>query len=215
MTHTELKGIYHELAFWQQFVKTDRFLSGWVKKIQTPELHQEVADFILSVPHETVLDVGSGVVSILNGLVNVRAVDPLGDLYRLVFDYERHKLAPPMAFPAEELPFKNEYDIVHISNALDHTQDPKKAFWTLYKAVKLGGYLIIQGFENEATHENWQGFHQNDIYVEETWDDIKDYILRLQQNDGLIQTISESPYKVIQKTIGDKRWFIWIVKKEI
>ncbi len=46
MTHTELHGIYHELAFWQQFVKTDRFLSGWVKKVKTPELHQEVADFI-------------------------------------------------------------------------------------------------------------------------------------------------------------------------
>ncbi len=29
MTHTELKGIYHELAFWQQFVKTDRFLNGF------------------------------------------------------------------------------------------------------------------------------------------------------------------------------------------
>ena len=213
MTHTELHGIYHELAFWQQFVKTDRFLSGWVKKVKTPELHQEVADFILSVPHNTVLDVGSGVVSILNGLVEVRAVDPLGDLYRLVFDYERHKLAPPMAFPAEELPFKDDYDIVHISNAIDHTQDPVKAFSSLYKAVKPGGYLIIQGFENEATFENWQGFHQNDIFVEETWDDKKDYLLRLKQGDGLIQTISESPYKVIQKTIGDKRWFIWIVKK--
>jgi len=213
MTHTELHGIYHELAFWQQFVKTDRFLSGWVKKVKTPELHQEVADFILSVPHNTVLDVGSGVVSILNGLVEVRAVDPLGDLYRLVFDYERHKLAQPMAFPAEELPFKNDYDIVHISNAIDHTQDPYKAYNALLKAVKPGGYLIIQGFEDEATFENWQGFHQNDIYVEEIWDDKKDYLLRLKKADGYIETIGQDPYQVIQKTIGDKRWFIWIVKK--
>ena len=213
MTHTELHGIYHELAFWQQFVKTDRFLSGWVKKVKTPELHQEVADFILSVPHNTVLDVGSGVVSILNGLVEVRAVDPLGDLYRLVFDYERHKVAPPMAFPAEELPFKNDYDIVHISNAIDHTQDPYKAYNALLKAVKPGGYLIIQGFEDEATFENWQGFHQNDIYVEEIWDDKKDYLLRLKKADGYIETIGQDPYQVIQKTIGDKRWFIWIVKK--
>lgn len=213
MTHTELKGIYHELAFWQKFVKTDRFLSGWVKKVKTPELHQEVADFILSVPHETVLDVGSGVVSILNGLVNVRAVDPLGDLYRLVFDYDRHKIVPPMAFPAEELPFKNDYDIVHISNAIDHTQDPYKAYNALFKAVKPGGYLIIQGFENEATFENWQGFHQNDIFVEEIWDDRKDYLLRLKKSDGYIETIGQDPHQVIQKTIGDKRWFIWIVKK--
>ena len=61
MTTLELHGIYHELAFWQQFVKTDRFLKGWVGKVKTPEPNQEVADFIKSVPHETVLDVGSGV----------------------------------------------------------------------------------------------------------------------------------------------------------
>lgn len=206
MTHTELHGIYHELAFWQQFVKTDRFLSGWVKKVKTPELHQEVADFILSVPHNTVLDVGSGVVSILNGLVEVRAVDPLGDLYRLVFDYDRHKVAPPMAYPAEELPFKNEYDIVHISNAIDHTQDPLKAFSSLYKAVKPGGYLIIQGFENEATHENWQGFHQHDIYCDEN-------SIKIRYKENTYTTIDENPDKLIRKQLGDKTWFIYIVQK--
>jgi len=91
--------------------------------------------------------------------------------------------------------------------------DPYKAYNALLKAVKPGGYLIIQGFENEATFENWQGFHQNDIFVEEIWDDSKDYLLRLKKGDGYIETIGQDPYKVIQKTIGDKRWFIWIVKK--
>ena len=60
MTTLELHGIYHELSFWKEFVKTKRFLEGWVGKQKTPELNQEVADFILSVPHESVLDVGSG-----------------------------------------------------------------------------------------------------------------------------------------------------------
>jgi len=206
MTHTELKGIYHELAFWQQFVKTDRFLSGWVKKIQTPELHQEVADFIKSVPHETVLDVGSGVVSILNGLVNVRAVDPLGDLYRLIFDYDRHKVHPPMAFPAEELPFKDDYDIVHISNALDHTQNPERAFHKLMRAVKPKGYLIVQGFENEATYENWQGFHQHNIYCDEN-------SIKIGYRENIYTTIDENPDLLIKKSIGDKTWFIYIVQK--
>lgn len=206
MTHTELKGIYHELAFWQQFVKTDRFLSGWVKKIQTPELHQEVAHFIKSVPHETVLDVGSGVVSILNGLVNVRAVDPLGDLYRLIFDYDRHKVQPPMAFPAEELPFKDDYDIVHISNALDHTQNPERAFHKLMRAVKPKGYLIVQGFENEATYENWQGFHQHNIYCDEN-------SIKIGYRENIYTTIDENPDLLIRKPIGDKTWFIYIVQK--
>jgi len=206
MTHTELKGIYHELAFWQQFVKTDRFLNGWVKKVKTPELHQDVADFIKSVPHETVLDVGSGVVSILNGLVNVRAVDPLGDLYRLIFDYERHKVEPPMAFPAEELPFKDDYDIVHISNALDHTQEPKKALESLLKAVKPGGYLIVQGFFNEATHENWQGFHQWDISFTENG-------MMLIKGKGVNNLITWPAYKFSKINLLDREWYYWIVKK--
>lgn len=206
MTHTELKGIYHELAFWQQFVKTDRLLSGWVKKIQTPELHQEVADFIKSVPHETVLDVGSGVCSILNGLVNVTPCDPLGDLYKLVFDFERHKLKAPLPIPAEELNFKNEFDIVHISNALDHTQEPRKALDYLLQAVKPGGYLIVQGFFNEATHENWQGFHQWDISLD-------DYgcMVILGKNS---QTIIAWPaHKFSTVNLLGRDWYYWIIKK--
>ena len=77
MNSKELSAIYHELNFWKSFVKTERFLKGWVANIKTPELHQETADFILSVPHKKVLDVGSGVVSILNGLVPVLSFDPL------------------------------------------------------------------------------------------------------------------------------------------
>jgi SAM-dependent methyltransferase len=206
MTTLELHGIYHELAFWQQFVKTDRFLNGWVKKVKTPELNQEVADFILSVPRETVLDVGSGVCSLLNGLVNVTSCDPLGDLYRLIFDYERHKLTPPLAIPAEYLKYSNEFDIVHISNALDHCQNPYDALDNLIKAVKPGGYLIVQGFCNEAEHENWQGFHQFNLDLTESG------ILRIKGKSGeLVPLFTAHMYKKID--IGNKQWFYWIIKK--
>ena len=206
MTTLELHGIYHELAFWQQFVKTDRFLSGWVKKVKTPELNQEVADFILSVKNDSVLDVGSGVCSLLNGLVNVTACDPLGDLYRLIFDYERHKLTPPLAIPAEYLKYSNEFDIVHISNALDHCQNPGDALDRLIEAVKPGGYLIVQGFCNEAEHENWQGFHQFNLDLTESG------ILRIKGKVGELATLfTTHMYKKID--IGNKQWFYWIVKK--
>jgi SAM-dependent methyltransferase len=206
MTTLELHGIYHELAFWQQFVKTDRFLNGWVKKVKTPELNQEVADFILSVKNDSVLDVGSGVCSLLNGLVNVTACDPLGDLYRLIFDYERHKLTPPLAIPAEDLKFSNEFDIVHISNALDHCQNPQFALVCLLAAVKPGGYLIVQGFCNEAYHENWQGFHQHNI-------DLNDKgILLIENKKGQFATVWE-PHIYKKIDIGNKQWFYWIVKK--
>lgn len=206
MTTLELHGIYHELNFWQGFVKTDRFLKGWVGKGKTPELNQEVADFIKSVLHESVLDVGSGVCSILNGLVNVTPCDPLGDLYKLVFDFERHKLKAPLPFPAEELNFKNEFDIVHISNALDHTQDPRKALDYLLQAVKPGGYLIVQGFFNEATHENWQGFHQWDISLD-------DYGCMVILGKDSQTIIAWPAHKFSTVNLLGRDWYYWIIKK--
>lgn len=205
MTKLELHGIYHELAFWQRFVKTDRFIKGWVGNQKTPELNQEVAEFILSVPHESVLDVGSGAVSLLNGLVNVTACDPLGDLYRLVFDYDKYKLKSPLPIPAEELEYKNEFDIVHISNALDHTQNPMNALNRLLQAVKPGGYLIVQGFVNEASHEGWQGFHQWDISI----DDNGTMIIKGEIHEYTV--VWEAKYKLLPT--NERFWYYWIVKK--
>lgn len=207
MTTKELHGIYHELNFWQGFVKTKRFLDGWVYHKKTPELNQLVADFIKSVPHETVLDVGSGVVSILNGWVDVTAADPLGDLYKLVFDYERHKLTAPLPYPAEELPYNSKFDVVHCSNAIDHTQSPLLAYTKMMQAVKRGGYLIIQGFENEGTFENWQGFHQHDIHINmET--------LCIKNQMGNVTVIDTRPDQLHFVEFENKRWFIWIKQKQ-
>jgi SAM-dependent methyltransferase len=207
MTTKELHGIYHELNFWRGFVKTERFLNGWVKKVKTPELQQSVADFIKSVPHNQVADVGSGVVSILNGLIPVTAIDPLGELYQLVFDYKAHKLAHPLPFPAEEMPAVNHFDIVHCSNAIDHTQQPILAYETMMNAVKPKGYLILQGFENEGTHENWQGFHQHDIYV-----DAKTLCIKNQLGQMIIMDVDPTHLEFVE--FEGKRWFIWIKQKK-
>lgn len=207
MTTKELHGIYHELHFWRGFVKTERFLNGWVKKVKTPELQQYVADFIKSVPNESVADVGSGVVSILNGLVDVTPIDPLGELYQLVFDYKAHRLPHPLPYPAEEMPAINAFDIVHCSNAIDHTQKPLLAYESMMRAVKPGGYLIIQGFENEGTHENWQGFHQHDIYV-----NMETLCIKNQIGDMLV--IDTDPTNLHFVESNGKRWYIWIKKKQ-
>lgn len=207
MTTKELHGIYHELNFWMGFVKTERFLNGWVKKVKTPELQQLVADFIKSVPHNQVADVGSGVVSILNGLIPVTAIDPLGELYQLVFDYKAHKLAHPLPFPAEEMPAVNHFDIVHCSNAIDHTQQPILAYESMINAVKSKGYLILQGFENEGTHENWQGFHQHDIYV-----DAQTLCIKNQLGQMMVMDVDPTHLHFVE--FEGKRWFIWIKQKK-
>ena len=201
-----ISAIAHELKFWKWFVTTPRFLDGWVKKKKTPELNEVVYNFLKQNNGKT-LDVGSGVVSILNGTVNdLIACDPLGELYECIFDYQKHKITPCLPFTAEELKFENEFDIVHISNALDHSQDPKKAFENLLRATKK--YLIIQGFENEADYENWQGFHQWNMTLGDS--------LTISNKEGVKLDTKDYQLKIVLKEIvnlTNKNWIIFIAEK--
>lgn len=211
MTTLELYGIKHELSFWQQFVKTERFLRGWVQDHKTPELNNFVHNFILEKFYSgfKVLDVGSGVVSILNGTIpksHITACDPLGGLYELVFDYKRYGIKPPLPIPAEEMTFDSEFDIVHASNALDHCQDPITAYYRLLLACNDKGYLIIQGFENEAEYENYSGFHQWNIRLTETKE------LVISNKDGIVEIFNNPFYAERIKLDTGKDWFIWIVQ---
>lgn len=202
-------GFQHEIDFWRGFIKTDRFLKGWCGNHKTPELNQEVADFILSVPHDSVLDVGSGVVSILNGLVPcVVPADPLGEQYEKIFDYGWFNLPKPMPMGAEDIEFDKFFDIVHISNAIDHAKNPVQGIKQLYQAVKEGGYLIIQGFENEGEYENYQGLHQWNIHLAGDVLVINDAVSSVTtiNLDGVVLA------KTIKLNTG-KNWFIWICRR--
>ncbi len=187
-------GFAHEIEFWKGFVKSERFLNNWVFPEQNPEIranHPDVAkcfdDFYAQWvaeqggekevepdhmrPH--VLDVGSGALSWIKGLIRMRlySCDPLAHEYREIFDYHSHPNAInyiPHKVSAEELSKEypeNFFDIVHCSNALDHTQNPYKAILEMERVCRPGGMILIQGFENEAIHEDWKGLHQWNISI--------------------------------------------------
>lgn len=202
----------HELDFWKRFVLSERFLSGWVGKEKTPELRQEVFDFINSVQYEMVADIGSGVVSILNGTIpdsKLYVFDPLGDDYAAIFDYEKHNCVKPIAIGVEDFIHKDLYDIVHISNALDHAQRPSVGLNNLFDAVRPGGYLIIQGFENEGLYEKYAGFHQFNLSINSVSNLVcidKDYKTEFIITNHMLA-------KRIKLDTG-RNWFIYIVRKD-
>lgn len=220
-----IQGVKQELQFWEVFVKTPRFLNDWCSNEKTSELDQDVADFILNNCPEGghILDCGSGAVSVLKGLhktANIVTTDLLADDYVKIFDYPKHGIRPTIAIGAEEvesiLPVYGNFDIVHMRNALDHTQDPVKAYNSMLACVKPGGYLIIQGFENEGTFEKWQGMHQWDIEIPKygaiAW--TSKTILMLVDKTGDWRVLGTDPvfHKQIKLDTG-KDWFVWIVKK--
>lgn len=211
-------AVNDELKFWKTFVKTDRFLEGWVPDTPTPELRPQVRKFLQEhlTPESSVLDCGSGVVSILRGTVpaeQLEAADPLADHYAEIFDYKAHNIDRPYRLSCEDLTdaTDEEYDIVHISNALDHTQDPLLAVAGMFKVLKPGGYLIIQSFENEATAQKWQGMHQWNVFLEGE----KIYA---QGRNGKFSINPDREHKVISiekipHAYNGKTWFIYIIQK--
>ncbi|HRI24366.1 MAG TPA: methyltransferase domain-containing protein [Ferruginibacter sp.] len=208
-----IPGTQQELQFWERFVKTDRFLTGWVAKGKTPELNAFVAHFIQEHNHARILDCGSGVVSILNGLCDdaeLVATDLLGDEYMNIFDYNSHQIVPPLPHSAESLPYIDAFDIVHMSNALDHTQRPTDAYMKMVDACKPGGFVIIQGFENEADHERWYGMHQWNIRLIESE---KGNILDIKGKTEHFQ-FADTPYVSYNTTFENgKTWYIWVIRK--
>lgn len=208
-----IKGSDHEISFWKQFVQSDRFINGWLPDRKTPELNDLVYMFLLGQPEAKVLDCGSGVVSILHGTVsseNLTAYDPLGGHYEGIFNYKEFGFTPPWSIAAEYIVDVDKFDIVHISNALDHCQQPNVAFDRLYRAVKPGGFLIVQGFVNEGTHEEWQGFHNWNLDI-----DFDSLLITGKTTPPII--LDANPYfacKIYLDVLG-RDWLIYITRKPL
>ena len=207
MTTGELVGVAEEFKFWQGFVQTERFQTQWAGDFPNPELNPVVRSFIESKLPARVLDVGSGVVSILRGTVpsvDLVAVDPLGSLYQCLFDYSARGITPPVTCPGEELSsWFPSFDVVHMSNALDHTQDPLRVFDELLEVTRPGGYLIIQGFVDEAKHTGKLGFHQWDIGLHQ-----------LELRIGTVILGKASELALVTKA-GNRDWFVWATRKSV
>lgn len=206
----ELFGSDHEIAFWKEFVKTERFLQGWCGQEKTPELNESISEFIIKQGDIKILDIGSGACSILNGISkNLIATDPLGEEYAKFVDYDALGVQKPITIAGENIVdiFNDgEFDVVFIRNAFDHSQNPQLLFENMKRVCKEGGHIIISGFENEATFENWKGFHQWNVFLDSGK-------IRVNGKSSLF-TIEEE--KVIMSEsidLGHKTWMNWICQK--
>lgn len=131
-------------------------------------------DLLEKYPNPKVLDVGSGLVSIVGTLtqnnqhkISLRACDALGVQYSILTSL--YNVTPyvktEFAF-VERLTDRYErgsFDIVRMCNALDHCYDPFIGIFEMLKVVRTGGIVRLIHSENESERELGYGLHQWNI----------------------------------------------------
>ena len=172
-----LKGIDFEIKFWDKLMETEGSCGGdpEVYKLRiSPETRFSLEDEI-ETDETAFCDVGSGPFSncgvyTYKTNLKITADDPLAKVYE-VLKSKYGVVSPinPITGMVELLGRQFEencFDIVHMSNSLDHCFDPVEGIKQMLAICKVGGKIILRHNENEAEHAKYQGFHQWNIHVE-------------------------------------------------
>lgn len=169
-----IMSLESEYLFWYGYMNrmTQNERENYVKNRIFSE-----SDLLDVYQNPTVLDVGAG------GSYNVGTIPPNGghtiklytcDVLAGAYDVlkQLYGLKPyvkiDFAF-VERLTDRykeNSFDIVRMSNALDHCYDPFTGIFEMLKVAKIGGTVRLIHLENESEHEKQSGMHQWNITSE-------------------------------------------------
>ena len=172
-----LKEIKSEILFW------DRLLKSKGKDGGDPRIFEfrTNPDCQFQLPHDLeslsskILDVGSGPYSrlgyVLKGKrLDLTLIDPLSYVYKKLEQKWGLNFAVSSKTGFVEclnliIP-ENFYDLVHMSNSLDHCFDPIEGIKQLLFVTKVGGKVILRHNNNVAESENYSGLHQWNLTTE-------------------------------------------------
>lgn len=183
-TREWLEGIPYEVAFWRSYYgnprrRADLFRwSNYGKEcvLDNFNINAFISEFRRKYTEEPlILDVGCALSYVLGTKLDGRNlrivyVDPLASFYNRILDeysIDRPRITYGMA---EALPAsfsKESVAFVHVRNALDHSADPMRAILAALVVLKRGGILYLNHHPNEAQHENYRGFHQYNISIDQ------------------------------------------------
>lgn len=166
-----LDGIPDEISFWNTYMREHggEYSANFNWTVNPRKKFQLEEDFDLNLKTCKFIDVGSGPFSRCGRLTDlvdleVEAVDPLGDLYeQLKKKYSLQNGITVRSGFVECLDKKyeaNSFDMVHMSNSLDHCFDPIFGLYQLIRICKIGGKVILRHKENEGAVSEYDGLHQ-------------------------------------------------------
>ena len=164
-----LDGLSEEILFWDDYMES----SGG----NCVEDYNWIIDADKRFPFENeigengcrFLDIGSGPFSrcghkTFKKHLEFNAIDPLAVVYELL--KKRHHVNNGIVVNQgfvelldKQYP-EDSFDIVHMSNALDHSFDPVFGIKQMLRVCKINGKVILRHSENEAENANYEGLHQ-------------------------------------------------------
>lgn len=231
-----LSGIYEEIKFWNESILTggealDR--KRWEENIRKGRpfiLEEEIPPEKAGQEYQFV-DVGSGPFSgcgFVTDKVILKhvAVDPLADAYKVMkakagIENEVN-LKTGFVEILDHFFERNVFDMVHMSNSLDHSFNPVLGIYQLINICKIGGKVILRHKDNEAVFEKYEGFHQwnlkadieNNEFV--IWRDAEFYnVNRIFGEYVDIQCVEDSVYSALKKVVMIKKRDIVIPDNDV
>lgn len=174
-----LNGVYSEIKFWDNMIKTDGGIydkNKWHNTINKnrPFVLEDEIPAELNGKNFDFIDVGSGPFSRCGFvtdkvILNHTAVDPLADAYNVLKSKAGIETEINLKTGFVEILDRyfesDSFDMVHMSNSLDHSFDPILGIYQLINICRIGGKVILRHKENEAEIESYEGFHQWNLSV--------------------------------------------------
>ena len=170
-----VRGLSDEVRFWTNEFYKDR---EWWEKQRGYSPYQYEYDFSYEeyVDGDEVkfLDVGSGPISDCGSRsdkikVDIEAVDPLAYVYEKLKEvlgfYTKITIQYAEVEALTDKYSENQFDIVHIRNALDHSHNPLLGIMQMLYVVKVGGKVLMNHLDNEAQNAKYKGLHQWNLQV--------------------------------------------------
>jgi len=138
-----------EKEYWDSYSKDPSFFKEMENHKNKARILEERWKTRLNLKKTTkILQIGCGPEDVIThfSLGKRYAVDPLADFYKSKFNLDYGNLTFLKA-RGEELPFKdNSFDIVLLTNVLDHTEDPKKVLSEIRRVLKKDGFFYFENF---------------------------------------------------------------------
>lgn len=157
------RGSATELRFWADWIA----LNGKNYLGPTP-LADYVANRIPSTATKVrIADLGAGAWSRIGTIVpgvavEVVAADIFANEYMAV--WSSLSMRPEITIEKQNMTAltypDNSFDIVHCSNALDHTVNPFRAIFEMKRVLKPGGWLLLRHYKSVGQQYRYYGLHQ-------------------------------------------------------